>query len=316
MKPDSDSLAKLVAGLRDLRAAFPGARISVPKTWIEGDSLHWSRGVKKTTASDHYRLLANFVALADTSNPTRILEYAKHFGPLWLCARHRRPTMHRLDRQICRPQHWGRGRELEYAEPLSAWRHYISHARAILTLSAALRKGEEGDPADWRLILGGAPLLALGPSPLEVRLVCLSHAVNQWLNAAPVSPFLWVADGRFRLTFAAEASLTGIRRMLSESQLGPRVSKQYPQTAVLPFNEQALASTSAADSLFAALAVQLAFAVSGGAGYAYCSACGALYAPRRAPAPNRLHFCDACGLKAARRLAKRRAREKRPAVST
>jgi hypothetical protein len=61
--------------------------------------------------------------------------------------------------------------------------------------------------------------------------------------------------------------------------------------------------------LWAGLALQLASAISGGAGLSTCSACGALFPPRRVPAEKRNRFCAQCGTRAAWRLAKRKQRE-------
>jgi hypothetical protein len=68
----------------------------------------------------------------------------------------------------------------------------------------------------------------------------------------------------------AEAALTGIGRELSKKT-------RYPYPALLAVTQQAVAAVSAADTLFAAIGVQLALTVNRGAGLAYCAACGKLY---------------------------------------
>jgi hypothetical protein len=296
-------IPSLVATLGD-QTPFPGNEIIVVKTRMVDDSLHWSREPNSERVSaDDPRLLMQFVELAGAPK-VAIAEYAERFGPLWLCAKHGQPVMHQLDRRRpCLPKFWGKGRQLEYAEPLRRWRYYSRQARAILNLSIALSNGEEGDQADWQSILGGQPLVLDAPPPLENRMACLSYAVNRWLSCATVSPFLCVMNGRVRMTFVSEAALFGVRSDLLEKV-------RHPQSAALAVTQQAIVGASGADSLFAAIAVQLAFTACQGAGLARCSACGTLYSPTRAPAVGRLHFCPDCGRKASRRLAKRRSRQK------
>jgi hypothetical protein len=308
MSSPLDGPPSLVAKLGDTQKPFPGDRIVVVKTWTLGDSLLWSREAKpEPVRADDPRLLMQFVELAGSPR-VAVAEYAERFGPLWLCAKHGQPTMHRLDRsRPCLPRFWGKGRKLEYAEPLSRWRYYSRQARAILNLSVALSNGEDGNRADWRLVLGGSPP-ALGASALETKLACLSYSVNKWLSSAAVSPFLRVVDGRTRVTFVSEAALVGVRSGLAENI-------RYPRTLLLAITHQAIVGASGADSLFAAIAVQLAFTVSRGAGLANCAACGKLYTPTRSPAEGRLHFCPDCGRKASRRLAKQRARKRQKAAT-
>jgi hypothetical protein len=141
------------------------------------------------------------------------------------------------------------------------------------------KKGEPDRPAGSVVSL---TLPTLGADSLRL----IQGLVSHWLWLAAPSPFFALKDNRFELLFTSGDGAVNPPRKLESVAL----------------------QITAGGLLWAALALQLASAISGGAGLATCSACGALFLPRRVPAQMRNHFCSQCGTRAAWRLAKRRQR--------
>src|SRR5882672_9514161 len=97
--PEREDLVRLVAGLVDngVGRPLPLPPLWLPPVWVEGERLCW--GVKnwdtprETKIPNFDSLLPNFIALADGSS-TKILKFARTYGPLALCAGHEMPLFH------------------------------------------------------------------------------------------------------------------------------------------------------------------------------------------------------------------------------
>ena len=143
-------------------------------------------------------------------------------------------------------------------------------AQAILQVDSAHRLGEQVMPEDIA-VLKNAP--ARLPFRIGGDRTLVREAVNVWLDLAHARP-----------TLSYEA--------VERKKRGGR-----PGIGFL-------------GGLFGALGLQLAAAISGTPGVAFCDYCGRDYVPDRPLTPGHLHFCKRtrCGRKASLRLAQNRHR--------
>ena len=265
-------------------------------------------------------LLRDFLRLAE-AEPPQILRFAERWGVLELC-RHDLPCSHTVksgvtrlalealapvDSKVPTVRHTGECEMKMQAdwvlEPLSAWRRVASSFSAIVRITAAERLGRTSSKDDWE-VLGGdrilipdrtlgrsAPmgsgartgrwrhldLLALGGAE-EVRATIVSGYVTNFIEG-----WMDVADTRLQYRW------------------GPGGAEVFIGT----------------QGLFGALVVDLALAVGGSHGFAFCSSCSLPYVPRRQPSRGRRNYCIPCRrenipLRDAKRDQRRRERVAKP----
>ncbi len=282
---------------------LPTASQTIPDVWLsDRELLCWSPGGTKLMKS-FGRVLYDFLSLKDTRG---VLEFAEKYGPLYLCAEHEWPVMHRIDRVLCKPSFEKSAGGLVLSEPASAYLRWSRMANALHEAGYKARNGKPITADEW-VRVGVRGSFAARPTPvgsksdppsprplpthgMEAQRM-VAAMVNFWLTIGDPRPRLALrADGPFEIQFeSGDRSFTGVPKDL----------------------ELAAAQLGCGGLIFAALAMQLASAVSGGVGFATCSNCGAFYVPNRTPAAGRRQFCLQCGPRAAWRLSKREARRKR-----
>jgi len=129
---------------------------------LSGDHelLIWSTAGKWRTViqSDSGRLLDGFVALAHTGTSSlTVRDYARSWGGLGICL-HGQPATHvphALEDRPC--ELIGHRREdgnYEVHEPLSAWRSLARRAKALVEIAASLRNERPGPKEEWRQLIG------------------------------------------------------------------------------------------------------------------------------------------------------------------
>ncbi len=282
-----------LAGKRIEDTSIAAQEYYVPsRVEIIGDRLTWdTSGASWRAQRPQSGLLDGFLTLSDAS-PDRIETYAARHGVLGLC-QHGFPGPHQRSgvyspgesvNQSCRrPGH----------EPLPRWRELAAQANALLRIAADLPTSD--DPQAQRTEL--AALLrhkedwkVLGH---RVPKVPRSRSVQPARPSAMVAGIIsqWLAWG-------------GVRPVVAWPAARPRMELWL-------------------GSFFGALALDLAFAVTGTRGVAFCAECGRPFIPGRriAATDKRAHFCDACrsaGVpqrRASQRFYQRRTRSKRGGAS-
>lgn len=269
-------------------------------TWIgrDGEQIVWSWGgsfVRREAPVDGKGpILEKFVRLADAA-PDRILDYARHWGPLGLFEDTlilELPRPGSVHVRAIQPHPWNppeglfsdgpssrRSSDGEYIldgwEPLELWRHFARVARAMINVAAMLHQEKIGATEDWQIIFEWHERSEpWWPRALRFERLILAMVVNDWIELGNVRPRLdW--DGE-----KPEIRFDG--------------------------------------SLFNALTVQLMAVTSKTGGTALCSSCGEPYLVSRRPRTGENHYCQdpECGKKAAQRDAARRYRQKhKPAAS-
>jgi hypothetical protein len=196
-------------------------------------------------------------------------------------------------------------------EPLDSWRFYAHSMRSLLLVAASLHQGEFPTAETWqealayslsrpgptyrdpgiftrpglwepvragrKLVLDG-PFWALNPRELDVERRFLARLVEDWVIVSRIYPVLvW---GEPRPEFHADPRA--------------RVALYAPWP-----------------SLFAALAIHLAYAATSNPGLAECSYCREPYKPGRSPRPGEKNYCPRC--RDAPELKKAKGREQRRA---
>lgn len=292
MTRSGHDLATRLSLLRDaqgfLERRYAGDLLLVPKTLrVEADRLVWAvgsrpnrrsaveRALRTRSRADAARgqwntrrvqpgggMLQQFAGLWDAP-PARVLAFARRWGPLGICPCGK-PATHSLD---CAPCGWdGSGGW----EPLKRWNFYAHRARAVLFLGSQLRGGGRSPTDEIRPLRRdlASVLLAAGrleqPRVLPVDLwTLLVLVVNEWIEVGGVRP---------RLVMSGNAA-----KGPPELVLSPTWRFQHPEF-----------------SLFGALGMQLAFAVSGARGLAFCSACGTWFEPGSQLRVGTRHYCPEC----------------------
>ena len=172
----------------------------------------------------------------------------------------------------------------ELSEELSGWRFLSRFVHALVNLSAAIRAGERGDPAQWRLIVRWEP------GADTDRGLALAAAANLLLLLAQPTPIVTV-------TRESHPSLIFVNSLITHDATAYGIS-DYGLVQPTPLS----------GTLFAAIAVAAASFVTSGRQLVRCSECEALYEPRKLAGPGQLNFCRSCGARASWRLSKRRQR--------
>ena len=267
-------------------SSVPMLALAVPKVWCADGRICWRSGdpVRSVGDRDLSRVL---YAFADLKRASQVSEFVKKYGPLYLCAEHRLFAMHSRP-NLCPPDSRGSGAGLEIHESVADVLEWAGQARSLLQLGNKAKTGGPIAADEWlRVGLVHVPSLTL-PTFGADSLMRIQARVNYWLWLGAPRPFFALKDNRrFELLFTSgDGAVTPPRKL-----------------------ESVAWQIAAGGLLWAALALQLASAISGGAGLATCSACGALFLPRRVPAQMRNRFCPQCGTRAAWRLAKQKQRK-------
>jgi len=308
-EPEPDDLGRIVDALVDsgIGRPLPLPPLWLPPVWIDSGRLCW--GLKNWDAPREVRmpnldrLLPHFIALADGSDKM-ILEFAKKYGPLALCAKHGDPIFHApgCEMEECfEPPDSREGateqqnrrfiERIVFTSSLNAWRFWATWVRTFLRLAAATKANRPGNPRDWIFILGSGR----EPSPETDRRDLIARAANSLLQLAQPSPIVALdASGNLQLAFVNNSS----RRLTPGHGL------------TMPKVENPTSGT-----LFAAIAVATASSLAaGGKPLLRCCACRRIYTPRRLPGPGERNFCHNCGARASWRLSKRLQRAQRAQI--
>jgi hypothetical protein len=292
---DKMNMTQLDGGLLDLINGSPVATLAlvVPKVWCETGNACWRVPDEARVVNDLSRAFFDFVALKRASQVTGFVE---RYGLLYLCAAHGFYAMHNRPK-LCPPHYRGAGTQMVLFEPIERVLAWAEQARALIALSEKAKKGTPVAADEWHqagIVLMGefAPTgERIQPAASHTSgadsLRCIQGIVNVWLSIAAPRPFFALKGGRrLEMVFASgDFSVSP----------PPALGAAAPQIV-------------GGGLLWAALALQMASVISGGAGLATCSACGTLYQPTRMPVPGRNTFCSQCGKRAAWRIAKRRER--------
>ncbi len=230
-------------------------------------------------------MLRAFANLVDAP-PERVLAFARRWGPLG-CCRHGLPSSHSLD---CAPCGWdGQGGW----EPLARWDFFTRRAQAVLFVASRMRDGSTGSIQELQPLAFDLAKVLLAAGRLESKKVCppdwwalVIGVVNQWIEDGGVRP-----------------------RLLLSGDVG-KVRPRLVLTPTWRFPEPEF-------SLFGALGMQLAFAVAGERGLAFCSTCCAWFEPGRQLRAGVRHYCPDCARRGKWRSASAayRARQKKSSSS-
>jgi hypothetical protein len=217
-------------------------------------------------------MLAEFTEIGVTGEESKLLRFAKRYGPIGIC-KHGLPSGHNrrslarvLDAADCQPNTslvpgW------EQSEPVSKWFEYARQAQAILACSASLHRGKLPELEDLKTAY--PPWGELKPTAkTELNIETAQGFIEGTINT-------WVSYGGLRPCFQWRRSGCSV-----------------------------IFSTGDYCSLFGALAVQLMLAAAKRDGFVICSNCSRAYIPARRPNPNRRRFCLSCNIRAAWRHSK------------
>jgi hypothetical protein len=195
-----------------------GAATAIPDSVsISNGHLVWSSRGHFKRLSHPENVLSAFIRLASESEPDAILNFAKDYGPLWLCKRHgiaawHRPLIHNrnafgpaplVGEEINLLSLWcapGRVRE-QFYEALARWRTLALRARNLLLIAVQLHRGQtppreawtevDGETEDFRKFGAWAWL----DDPWN-RLV---ENLNWWLECANTSALVEGKSGKLQL---------------------------------------------------------------------------------------------------------------------
>jgi len=222
-------------------------------------------------------LLERFVSAQSNAD---LLRFAKRFGPLALFHTKngsRWPDPGRLA-DFCDPHY----------EELNDWRRCQQQMRAVLHLMTTLQLNDTPTIqalSDFNEMVGGA---FVEPKVLEAA----------------------KSNAAWRRKLAQGAVLFYTRALANACRITPALRPKKTtleivfQDAIVPVP----GSSRGGLSLPGALTLQLMSAFAGTA-ITLCTACGRAYLPKRRPAANRSRFCPDCGIRAAWRESKRKARD-------
>lgn len=292
---------------------------------LAGDKLRWiasaGEGVLADEPEEQWQdlqpgLLRGFLRLADAS-PEDVLRFAERWGVLELC-RHDLPCSHTLNAgagklavealvpaggDVPSETYAGECRKRMRAgwvlEPLASWRRIASSFGAIVRITSAERLGKPSGAGDWE-VLGGDRILVPERAPGR---------------SAPMG--LRARTGRFRRLDLRSLGLDPEQRILIVSGYINSLIEGWLDLADTrlqyrwrPGGAELFVGTG---GLFGALVVDLALAVGGSHGFAFCSSCSLPYVPGRQPSAGRRNYCGPCRregvpLRDAKRDQRRRAR--------
>lgn len=184
----------------------------------------------------------------------QILRFARRWGALHICA-HNLPTSHAK----CMPLRCTRESGFWFWEPIETWRFYSRQTHALARLGSALHRDQLGADVDWQRFYQDVPDLP-GEAPWWRRDLDDSLEVEKSSLKRQVDD--WLEIGRVRARIA-----------------------WWGATSRLDMG---------GNSLFGAIALQLALALSSTDGLAICSSCQAPYTPSRRPSSGTQQYCPDC----------------------
>jgi hypothetical protein len=230
--------------------------IAPKRVEIDGGRLRYSVGPynEQQFRKPSTGMLEAFARLTK-ARPSQIAQYAKRWGMLAL----RFVPGHSQDckRWVHNKEHcW----DVAGVESLRVWRYWAERVSAVLRVMSSIQNGGLGDRKDWRTVMG--PHYPPGGYDPERSPHCPSYDDALF-------------DRRFALCFTLDdwMDIGGIRLYLN------------------PYENRVEINT---PSLFSGLVIQLISVVYQSNGIAICSACGQPFAPKRAPAREKRHYCDQC----------------------
>jgi hypothetical protein len=221
------------------------------------------------TAKCMVPLLERFLRIRDARG---VLRFARQYGVLHLCQPHGLPRQHArpafttgalpalrahaaLPEDNCpvlRQGEW-------FAEPADRWLHFVRHARALLSIASATRRGGRIDRDDWRTAYEDR-----GNDPDVERIVDAATAdrdLSARLVAAQVAEWLHLGDVRLNLRWS-----------------------QAAEDCVIDLE----------GGTFALLAAQLLTTVARRGAISVCNGCKQLYMPKSRPRVDRASYCNRC----------------------
>jgi hypothetical protein len=155
---EGEDLVRSVAGLVDsgIGRPLPLPLLWLPPVWLDGEFLCWGlrnwNTRRDTQIRNFDRVLPEFIALAD-GGKEKILEFARKFGPLVLCAKHDGPLFHvsecdspeyfepiTLEKDASEQQKEEFFAAIQCVTRLDAWRFWARYVRALSALAIAVRQ--------------------------------------------------------------------------------------------------------------------------------------------------------------------------------
>jgi len=291
MTQEPDGIARLALMFTAdgyLSRPIDGSSVQSPDTLkLDGNRLVFSEATTPRKL-DLRCVLENFLALSTPRrNNQDVLDFAREYGPLWLCERHRFAAYHQpiitmplispaLDDPIAAPPCAPKAERQKprlYSEPIAAWRRLATNAGRLLDAAATLQRGAQIDAETWQVIDGhdAADFIGHWSYLLDPRWR-LAENLNRWLA---------LADVRFHI---------GIENSHIRPQLGPN---RYTGSVLALIALELIAATVRADAISHCSACKRLFFASGnqprpgkrvGRGIArriYCQTCRAARVPAR-----------------------------------
>jgi hypothetical protein len=315
------------------------------KVTVEGAYLtfifeHGGRRKRKTERG----MLFNFLRLARAENK-EILEYARRWGPLGMCAAHGLPVSHPRDAKVplvgartamrkvdraetgfCPPRtaletgpsplltaalhaqatHAPKGQRRIY-EPLGSWRQFALGSGALLKLCHSLwsRGPERIQARDWADLFGPDDEW-LDEIQLEVDRFQAQNSPASSLQR--LRKVLLDKSPRLDRVSARKQIVRRLNEWLDLIRIQPRcVSPSTPRGRM----KMELQGGPPLSALFTNLLMELAFAATGSKAVLTCSSCSYLYQPKQKPRGGANRFCPTCGRAAALRFASAKYRNRR-----
>ena len=255
-----------------IRSVIQGVLWVPDKIGVQDGFLLASGGASGRPKAISPMMLAEFVEMGVTGEESKVMRFAKRYGPIGFCKHglpygHNRQSLARLiNVGDCHPTRspvpgWDQG------EPVTKWFAFAKQAQAILVCSDSLHRGEQPELDDLKTVYPpwfDRKLRKQSRPNMATSRGLLEGAINNWVHLGGLRPhFRWDRSGC-----------------------------------------SVIFTTGDYCSVFGALAVQLVLAAANQENFAICSGCGMAYFPKRRPNRSRRRFCRHCGKRAAWRYSK------------
>ena len=237
----------------------------------------WTTGLSNLSSPEIGPCLDEFIRIdqgPDSSIASRVLEFAKRWGPLGICG-HGVVAGH-SSRLGCTASSSGRSTQWFSHdvgwEPIEAWSRYIRHVRALLLLVRQLHEGEPGDRRDWDDVEAVNP--DVGPD-VAMQAIVMELASPGWRGPIPLINEPWKPDQLGDVAEERHAVGKALHRWL---ELG-RVELKAFWMNDRPVPSIDLAFGGFSRSLYGVLAVQIAAMMRSPKGIYQCVGCGMPFTP-------------------------------------